>query len=207
MRPDRDPTWLAEAVQQLAETEGDIGLIVIDTLARAMVPGDENSSQDMGRLVAAAELLRDRTGACVLLIHHTGKSAAQGARGHSSLRAAVDTEIEVTKDEDGDLIEAKATKQRDMIVGKTFCYKLRVVDLGTDTDGDAIETCVVERAADGEKPTRAKVTGKAEIALQALHTALERKGVIRHDRSQLCRGRHSQAATARPGLCKPALDR
>lgn len=179
MRPDRDPTWLAEAVQQLAETEGAIGLIVIDTLARAMVPGDENSSQDMGRLVAAAELLRDRTGACVLLIHHTGKSAAQGARGHSSLRAAIDTEIEVTKEEDGDVIEAKATKQRDMVVGKTFRYRLRVVDLGTDSDGDAITTCVVERAADGEKPTRAKVTGKTELVLQALHTAVEKHGLSR----------------------------
>jgi hypothetical protein len=182
MRPDRDPTWLAEAVQQLAETEGDIGLIVIDTLARAMVPGDENSSQDMGRFVAAAEMLRDRTGACVLLIHHTGKSAAQGARGHSSLRAAIDTEIEVTKEEDGDVIEARAKKQRDMVAGKTFLSRLRVVELGKDSDGDAITTCVVERAADGEKPTRAKVTGKAEIALQALHSAIDSDGVVRQGR-------------------------
>ena len=30
----------------------------------------------------------------VLLVHHTGKDAAKGARGHSSLRAAIDTEID-----------------------------------------------------------------------------------------------------------------
>lgn len=175
----RDPTWLSEAVEELAQEEGDFGLIVIDTLARAMVPGDENSSQDMGRLVASAELLKERTGACVLLVHHTGKSAAQGARGHSSLRAAIDTEIEVTKEDGDDIIEAKATKQRDMVAGRTFRYRLREVVLGEDGDGDPVTSCIVERAAEGEKPRQAKVKGKAEIALQALHTAIDRYGVVR----------------------------
>lgn len=175
----RDPTWLAEAVESLAQDEGAFGLIVIDTLARAMVPGDENSSQDMGRLVASAELLKERTGACVLMIHHTGKSAAQGARGHSSLRAAVDTEIEVTREDGAEIIEAKATKQRDMVVGKTFHYRLREVVLGEDRDGDPVTSCVVERAAEGEAPRQAKVKGKAEIALQALRTAIENQGLVR----------------------------
>lgn len=172
-------TWLAEAVEDLAQEHGDFGLIVIDTLARAMVPGDENSSQDMGRLVASVELIKERTGACVLLIHHVGKNAAQGARGHSSLRAAIDTEIEVTKEDGSEIIEAKATKQRDMVVGKAFNYRLREVVLGEDQDGDPVTTCAVERAAEGEEPRQAKVKGKAEIALQALHTAIERYGVVR----------------------------
>ncbi|WP_420344623.1 AAA family ATPase [Paenirhodobacter sp.] len=177
--PRRDPTFLAEAIEDLEEEAGPFGLIIIDTLARAMSPGDENSSQDMGRLIASAEMLKERTGACVLLIHHTGKSAAQGARGHSSLRAAVDTEIEVTKEDGSHVIEAEATKQRDMPRGTIFRYRLSERILGKDQDGDDISTCVVERAADGEEPRRAKVKGKAEIALQALHTAIERHGVQR----------------------------
>lgn len=48
-------------------------LIVIDTLARCMTGGDENSAKDMGRVVEAAEGLRRPSGACVLLVHHTGK--------------------------------------------------------------------------------------------------------------------------------------
>lgn len=175
----RDPTWLTEAVEDMAQETGRFGLIVIDTLARAMVPGDENSSQDMGRMVASAELLKERTGACVLLIHHTGKSATQGARGHSSLRAAIDTEIEVTKEEGSDVIEAKATKQRDMVVGKAFHYRLRKVVLAEDRDGDPVTTCVVERAAEGEEPRRVRLKGKTELALHALHTAIERHGVVR----------------------------
>lgn len=173
----KDPTFICEALFDLAAVHGKIGFIVIDTLARAMTGGDENSAQDMGRLIASAELLKERTGAHVMMIHHMGKNAAQGARGHSSLRAAIDTEIELTKEDGQDIIEAKATKQRDMAVGKSFRYQLREKNMGEDRDGDPVTTCVVERAADGEKPTRAKVTGKAMIALQALQTALERDGV------------------------------
>ncbi|EEW24008.1 AAA family ATPase [Rhodobacter ferrooxidans] len=175
----KDSTFLCEALFDLSATHGPVGLVVIDTLARAMTGGDENSSQDMGKLIAAVDLLKERTRAHVMLIHHMGKNAAQGARGHSSLRAAIDTEIELTKEAGQDVIEAKATKQRDMPVGKTFPYVLRQVAMGQDRDGDDVTTCVVERAAGGEKPTRAKVTGKAMIALQALQTALERHGLTR----------------------------
>ena len=34
-----------------------------------------------------------------MLVHHTGKDTAKGARGHSLLRAATDTEIEVKREE------------------------------------------------------------------------------------------------------------
>ncbi len=49
----------------------------------------------MGALVRCMDLIRQETGACVLFVHHSGKDAAKGARGHSLLRAAIDTEIEV----------------------------------------------------------------------------------------------------------------
>ena len=171
-----DPTFLAEMLEALARTHGPIGLIIVDTLARAMAGGDENSSQDMGKLIASVEHLRDKTGAHVMLIHHAGKNAAQGARGHSSLRAAIDTEIELTKGETDGLSEAVATKQRDMAAGRRFVYRLNEVELGRDTDGDPVTTCVVEQAVDGEEPRRARIKGKAEIALQALSTAIERHG-------------------------------
>lgn len=77
------------------------------------------------------------------------------------------------------MIEAEATKQRDMPRGTVFRYWLAERILGKDQDGDDISTCVVERAADGEETRRARVKGKAEIALQALHTAIEQHGVQR----------------------------
>jgi len=73
-----------------------IGLIIIDTLSRVMAGGNENSPEDMGALVRNIDRLRAETGAATILVHHSGKELARGARGHSLLRAAADTEIEMT---------------------------------------------------------------------------------------------------------------
>lgn len=60
-------------------------LIVVDTLARAMHGGDENSAADMGQIVAGLDWLRERWRCCVLSVHHTGHS--EGAQDRA--RAAV----------------------------------------------------------------------------------------------------------------------
>jgi RecA-family ATPase len=88
--------------------------VIVDTLSRAMAGGDENSPVDMGRIVLAADTIRHETGAHFSYVHHTGKDAARGARGHSLLRAGTDTEAEVAQ---GTL---SATKQRDMEGGFTI---------------------------------------------------------------------------------------
>ncbi len=73
-------------------------LIVIDTLSRCMVGGDENSSKDMGLFVEACAEIQRATGATILIIHHTGKNGI-GERGSSVLRCACETMIELSKDE------------------------------------------------------------------------------------------------------------
>jgi RecA-family ATPase len=85
-------------------------LIVIDTLARSMAGGDENTGKDMGTLITAADGLRQSTGATVLLVHHTPKIGGS-MRGHSSLEGAVDTAIEVTQNEG--VVKIRCTKQKD----------------------------------------------------------------------------------------------
>ena len=91
---------LKELLALVREAETETGekcvWIVVDTLSRALAGGDENSPVDMGRIVVAADRIRAETGAHFTYVHHTGKDAARGARGHSLLRAATDTEIEVT---------------------------------------------------------------------------------------------------------------
>jgi KaiC/GvpD/RAD55 family RecA-like ATPase len=85
-------------------------LIVIDTQARVTAGMNENGPEDMGTLVYRVEKLKERTGACVVLVHHKGHSGDHG-RGHSSVIAAADAEIEVTK-EAGE-IAILSTKQKD----------------------------------------------------------------------------------------------
>lgn len=113
-------------------------LIVVDTLSRVLAGGDENSSTDMGALVRNLDAIREKTTAHVMVIHHTGKDKAKGARGHSLLRAATDTEIEVT---DGFVT---VTKQRDLEKSWSTGFKLRQVPLGFDADGDPVNGAVVD---------------------------------------------------------------
>jgi len=122
-------------------------LVVVDTLARAMAGGDENTSQDMGLLVKGCDTVRAETGATVLLIHHSGKDSTKGARGSGSLRAAVDTEIEVSGQ--ANPRQAKVTKQRDLPSGDTFAFDLEPVEIGFDDGtGEAITACVVAHRDD-----------------------------------------------------------
>ena len=137
---------LAQAVKERAD--GMPLLIVIDTLSRIMAGGDENSAADMTALIRNIDAIRMATGAHVMLVHHTGKDTARGARGHSSLRAATDTEIEV-QNEDGERA-AQVQKQRDYQGGETFAFTLKGVKLGVDQDGDDVTSCVIE-ATDSEE--------------------------------------------------------
>lgn len=131
-------------------------LVVIDTLSRIMAGGDENSAADMTALIRNIDAIREVTGAHAILVHHTGKDTARGARGHSSLRAATDTEIEVANEDDNRA--AMVTKQRDHSGGETFAFTLKSVSLGLDQDGDEVTSCVVE--ATDEDDFRAAVTQK-----------------------------------------------
>lgn len=74
-------------------------LTVLDTLARSAAGADENSAQDMGKVVEALDRIRDAAdGGHVCTIHHAGKDTSRGMRGSSALLGAVDTVIELTGD-------------------------------------------------------------------------------------------------------------
>jgi hypothetical protein len=123
--------------------------VIVDTLSRAMAGGDENSPVDMGRIVAAADRIRAETSAHFTYLHHTGKDAARGARGHSLLRAATDTEIEVASN------SMTITKQRDMEGGFAIGFGLVDMRIGDDHAGNPIKSAVVEwkpEAGNAENP-------------------------------------------------------
>lgn len=116
-------------------------IIVIDTLSRALAGGNENDSVDMGAFVKNCDRIREATKAAVMIIHHSGKDTAKGARGHSLLRAAVDTEFEIAED------QLRTRKQRDMEMLAPLPFKLRVQELGVNHRGKAITSCTVEWGA------------------------------------------------------------
>ncbi len=70
-------------------------LIIFDTLARSMAGGDESFASSVNSVIASLDRLRHRTGATVLVIHHSGHDKSR-ERGSSALKAAADTFIKQT---------------------------------------------------------------------------------------------------------------
>lgn len=132
-----DDVYLGESI----EASGGASVIVIDTLAASMPGGNENSSEDMGRVLRNCKRLHEHTGALVVLVHHAGKDAERGARGWSGLKAATDAEIQITRSMDRRI--AKVSKLKDGQDGAEFAFNLRPIVLGNDAEGDVISSCVV----------------------------------------------------------------
>ena len=120
-------------------------ICIIDTLNRASPGSDENASSDMGKLLAAVKKLEAEIGGLVILCHHTGKDRSQGLRGHSSLHAAMDAEIELRRDEKLDTRSWRSSKVKDEKDGTGYGFRLVQHRLGFDADGDPETSCTVER--------------------------------------------------------------
>lgn len=154
-----------------------VKIVVIDTLARAVGGGDENSGQDMGLLVRHADRIRAHTGAHVCFVHHSGKDKAKGARGHSSLRAAVDTEIEISREEGQNSSTIKIVKQRDMEMIEPMAFKLKRVVLGQNKYGEDVSSCVVEHEDYKETTQVRRLTPIQEFIYSCIVSALIDRGV------------------------------
>lgn len=169
-----DVERLFATLESLAAERGVPVLIVIDTLSRSMVGGDENAAQDMGRAIAVADRLRDQFNAATAFVHHSGKDVTKGSRGSSALLGAADTYIRIESDDQGNRL-AEVEWSRDGEAGRQYPFRLRVVELGQDADGDLVTTCVVESggAPLSRSAGRSRtLPAPARVALDALSSAI-----------------------------------
>tara|TARA_R110000751_G_scaffold264535_2_gene363607 strand:+ start:2578 stop:4620 length:2043 start_codon:yes stop_codon:yes gene_type:complete len=182
--PEADTQRLIDAINQAAETmDVKIQLIVIDTLARALAGGNENSPDDMGALVINGDKIRHATNAHISFVHHSGKDQAKGARGHSSLRAATDTEIEIIPHEG--LSVATVTKQREYEGGQAYAFSLTQTKVGTNPRGKDITSCIVEHNEQKPEPKKAgrpiKLTTMGLSGLNILRKVISVRGSRHND--------------------------
>lgn len=119
------------------------GVLCIDTLAQAAGDFEENSSKDMGEMLAVFNELQARLGGVVLVVHHSGKDSNKGARGHSSLIAAVDFSIACSSDSGKYNGSFVAEKVKDDEAGVKHPFSMVRVHLGCDEDGDEITSLTV----------------------------------------------------------------
>jgi RecA-family ATPase len=95
-----NPDAITYAVLQQVVRDLNIGLVVVDTLSRWWRIEDENDNAEVLRAVSPLLQLARSSGACVLLVHHSGKMEADGGRairGASSLFGIVDQALLLRK--------------------------------------------------------------------------------------------------------------
>lgn len=111
-------------------------LIVVDTQARCTIGANENDNGEMGHVVAAADRLREVSGACVLMIHHSGRNG-ENLRGASTLDGAATSVMKVVKNDD--YVEVYCEKQKDVEDFDPIFLKMRPV----------LESCVLDNRVTG----------------------------------------------------------
>ena len=167
-----EPFHILEDVESLAADIPEGAVIFIDTLNAASPGLDENSSRDMGLILEAAKKLQQITKGLVVIVHHSGKDASKGLRGHSSLYAAMDAVIEVGRN--GDSRYWRLAKSKEGRDGIRRGFRLKSVGLGYDEDGEPITSCVVEEDNTPLQEEAKPLTPALRYALETLEAVLDR---------------------------------
>lgn len=146
-----DPLQTAKLIRTAiaaAEAEGcHIGLVIIDTVARAMAGADENSAQDMGRFIAGCDAIKQEVSCAVLGIHHSGKDKDRGARGSSAFLGAMDMLARVERSDDGQTVTLTIEKQKEDEEGAPIRFGVVKVDIGSGFKPETSLVLELEHAA------------------------------------------------------------
>jgi KaiC/GvpD/RAD55 family RecA-like ATPase len=143
--------------KEIASTLGAGAIVFIDTLNRASPTADENTSASMGKIIEAAKYMANAINGFVMFVHHAGKDAGKGLRGHSSLLAALDTVIKVSSSANQRVWSIE--KSKDSEIGICNAFELKTVVLGSeDMWGIAHTSCTVSQGI--LKPQSKPIKGK-----------------------------------------------
>jgi hypothetical protein len=184
-----DFTNLILAIDELVQLIGvQLRMIVIDTLARSFGGGNENNSDDMGVYIQSLGKIQNRYKCSLMLLHHAGKDTSKGLRGHSSLLAAVDTQMEILRFTDSMKGQIFLSKQKDGEQGERYGFEAITVDIDRSELGLENGSSLVIEASDvgdtkdnteENKPQKGKPIGaKQKIAEKSLIVAIKTFGSI-----------------------------
>lgn len=174
---------VSKSIEDISKsTETTPVMVVIDTLNRNFGAGDENSTRDMTAFLHNIDtLIRQKYKCHVMIVHHSGKDAAKGARGSGALKAAMDAEYELSVTADK-IMTLKVTKMKDAEAPPKMSFKQKIVALPfTNDDGDQLSSLVLEKTdveIQKEKPTGSNQRAALEILKELVEARQEvlRKG-------------------------------
>jgi hypothetical protein len=122
-------------------------------------------------------ILSQHTGALVVGIDHFGKVLETGTRGSSAKEGAADTVIALLADRElsGGLKNTRLAvrKQRDGVSGFEIPFTARMVETGTDDDGDPVTAPVIDwQATQQPAEANARWTRSMQVLRRVLLTTL-----------------------------------
>lgn len=154
------------------------GVIALDTVARTL-SGDENSNADVSAYIRCLDRIKQRyPGATILIVHHTGHSEKERARGASALKCALDTEIRVQINADPGtgqkVMTVSNSKAKDAEEFPDLFFSMTPVEVFTKSSGEAETSCYLEEiTADQTSKLKNKLPARASTALDAFKEALQ----------------------------------
>lgn len=169
-----DVEKLEATIQALEERAGGFSLVVVDTVARALLGADENSATDIGKFVRTCDVLKQRHNAALLGLHHSGKDGSRGMRGSSALLGAVDTSIQVKKS--GAILTVVTEKQKDAEPAEDYFFEMQTTEVGTI--GGETSVYLEQVSADAIAADGASFNEKELKAMNCLRDATDRNDVI-----------------------------
>jgi hypothetical protein len=181
-----DETARANLVEQIKATdiwwqnEGEkkLGVIVIDTLTKAMPGGDQNSVEDTSAVFDILAKIRDAgVQAAVVIIHHNTKNGNQ-PRGSSNIQAEPDTLLTLAKNPETDQLELRILMARSIDDDKVFTFDVLTETLGVSNQGYTITAPVLIpgiRAVSGGEDEAVKAL-KLEVTYKPLFDAIAELG-------------------------------
>jgi RecA-family ATPase len=137
-----------------------VGAVVIDTFSRAIAGGNENDSAVMTSLVKHCGQIQEAVNVAIIGVHHGGKEAGRGPRGHEALLGAADFSWEVIpRSDESPTNKWIIRKFKAGPFGRSHDFVLNPITVDKDDDGDDITSCVV---APRDPNERTKVGGENE---------------------------------------------
>lgn len=168
----RAPEDVAEILKAINAVGTDFSLIIIDTVARALLGGDENSATDIGEFIANCDTIKDATGAAVIGVHHTGKDEERGMRGSSAMLGGVDTCILVKRTDNNLIVKMEEQKDAEPIDDMAF----EMVKINTGFGEDSLILKLLDNLPKNQK----RLNGRDYQAMQCLYEAVARQPLTRY---------------------------
>jgi len=124
-------------------------LLIIDTAMKAFTIEDENDNAEIAAVCKSLEHIGRETECFAFVVVHAGKNMSAGARGASAWLDNVDIALFVSGERDevkGTCVDRalSQTKNRDGPEGPIAAFDLKLMELGTDADGEPFGAMAVE---------------------------------------------------------------